>query len=117
MTADVYAADDALSGDEVPRHNLGIATFRVRTDVSPDVMLRVTSQLNSLNQAPLNAVLRRVGDDEVLFEIAIPGCTRFAAEMVCRRLSTLTCAIEVSYVFRPEQVAADAIYKSSRLPA
>jgi hypothetical protein len=95
MTADVYAADDGLSDSTTPDRSTGCFVIRLISDADPDVLLRVSAQLNVLNEAPKRLVFERRADDIAEMTIVV-RCSERAADLVCRKLEQLTSIREVS---------------------
>lgn len=95
MTADVYAGDDDLHS---MRQAVALvpATIRIRADAEPDVLFRIAAQLNLLNCVPTHFELTVTADGEVVVEVVVRNCTRFAVDMVCRKLDQLTSVLEVA---------------------
>ena len=69
----------------------------VHADDSPDVLLRVASNLNVLNRAPAEFVLRRQATDgEARIEIVLAHCDDVEIDLLCRKLTQLSCVYTVS---------------------
>jgi hypothetical protein len=93
MTADVDAADDDLplgAGTSVSAEQFVV---KVTADADADVLLRISAQINSLNNAPKRFNFERC-DDTVKVEIVVVGCSLRAVDLVCRKLEQLTSVIQ-----------------------
>jgi len=101
MTADVYAGDE----DQNHARPLGAcphrSIIRLRADADPDVLLRISAQLNLLNCAPVRFVLEQRAPSYVLVEVLVAGCTETSIDLVCRKIERLTCVHEVMFEDAP----------------
>jgi hypothetical protein len=95
MTADVYAADDYLSGNRSEPLTRDCVAICLTADAQPDVLLRIAVQINVLNMAPERVALKKTADT-VTIEIVMSGVSEQAVNLVCRKLGQLTCVLDVS---------------------
>jgi hypothetical protein len=95
MTADVYAADCGLSDAGASKRASEYFVIRLVADADPDVLHRVSAQLNLLNEAPMRVLFERSADDTAAMTILI-RCSARAADLVRRKLEQLTSVVNVS---------------------
>lgn len=95
MTIDVYAADDDLGASGAPEQLVQDYVIRLISDADPDVLLRVSAQLNFLNEAPKCLVFEKFLDDTAKMSVVI-RCSERSADLVTRKLKQLTSVREVS---------------------
>lgn len=69
--------------------------YEIAADAQSDVLLRVAIVLNFANTAPRCFTLRTPNPDEVHIEAILQDISMVLADMICRKLSQLTCTIVV----------------------
>jgi hypothetical protein len=65
--------------------------FQIAADAQPDVLLRVSIVLNFANRVPWSLSLRTPNSEEVLIEAVLRDVPAVLADMICRKLTQLTC--------------------------
>jgi hypothetical protein len=95
MTIDVYAADDDLGASGTPEYLVQDYFIRLISDADPDLLLRVSAQLNFLNEAPKRLIFEKFADDTAQIYVVI-RCSERSADLVTRKLKQLTSVREVS---------------------
>ena len=69
--------------------------YEIAADAHFDVLLRVAVVLNFANRAPRSFILRTPNPEEVQIEAVLQDIPMVLADMICRKLSQLTCTIGV----------------------
>lgn len=94
--ADVYAGDTATAQHAAAG---AVFTYEIRTDVEPDVLVRIAAICNLANVAPRHMSLARE-EDGIQVRIELDAITGATAESIRRKLLQLTCVNSVSLTYR-----------------
>jgi hypothetical protein len=95
MTTNLWARDSSLLDADIPSDPPEHFVIRLVADADPDVLLRVSAQLNFLNEAPIGVSFERSADDTAAMTIIL-RCSARSADLVCRKLEQLTSVVAVS---------------------
>jgi hypothetical protein len=73
----------------------------VMADAQPDALLRIVAMVCALNLPTVHCVQRRIGRSMISVIIVLEACTEHAADLLCRRLSQLSCVLASQWIRAP----------------
>jgi len=99
MVRDVYAADDGSAAHAA--NGKVRASYRVVLDLDPSGLSRVVQHLALANLAPTHLACSRIDEHSMEIRATLQNLSATTAELICRKLSQLTCVFEADCSTEP----------------